>query len=121
MEQISLFFQVVVAVSVLVVWVFRYHNVIKEFEQFGFSDVFRNFVGASKIAISTLLLTGICYADITPYAAIGMTAFMLAAQISHLRVKNPFFTTSTFISFFTNVGHCCAFSLRTYIEEWTIY
>ena len=90
MEQISLFFQVVVAVSVLVVWVFRYHNVIKEFEQFGFSNVFRNFVGASKIAISTLLLTGICYADITPYAAIGMAAFMLAAQISHLRVKNPF-------------------------------
>jgi hypothetical protein len=90
MEHISLFFQTVVAVSVLIVWVFRYHNVIAEFEQFGFSDVFRNFVGASKIAISTLLLTGIFYADLTPYAAIGMAAFMLAAQLSHFRVKNPF-------------------------------
>ena len=90
MELISLLFQIVVAVSVLIVWVFRYHNVIAEFEQFGFSDVFRNFVGASKIAISTLLLTGICYADLTPYAAIGMAVFMLAAQLSHLRVKNPF-------------------------------
>ena len=90
MEHISLFFQVVVAVSVLIVWVFRYHNVIAEFEQFGFSDVFRNFVGASKIAISTLLLTGIWYAELTPYAAMGMAAFMLAAQLSHLRVKNPF-------------------------------
>ena len=90
MEHISLLFQAVVAVSVLIVWVFRYHNVITEFHQFGYSDVFRNFVGASKIAISTLLLTGIWYAELTPYAAMGMAAFMLAAQLSHLRVKNPF-------------------------------
>ena len=90
MEHISLLFQTVVAVSVLVVWVFRYHNVITEFQQFGYSDVFRNFVGASKIAISTLLLTGIWYEELTPYAAISMAAFMLAAQLSHLRVKNPF-------------------------------
>ncbi len=90
MEHISLFFQVVVAVSVLIVWVFRYHNVIAEFKQFGHSDVFRNFVGASKIAISTLLLTGICYENLTPYAAVAMAVFMLAAQLSHLRVKNPF-------------------------------
>ena len=90
MEHISLLFQIVVAVSVLIVWIFRYHNVITEFQQFGYSDVFRNFVGASKIAISTLLLTGIWYAELTPYAAMGMVAFMLAAQLSHLRVKNPF-------------------------------
>jgi len=90
MEHISLLFQVVVAVSVLIVWVFRYHNVIAEFEQFGFSHVFRNFVGASKIATSTLLLTGVCYEDLTPYAAICMATFMLAAQLSHLMAKNPF-------------------------------
>ena len=90
MDHISLLFQTVVAVSVLIVWVFRYHNVISEFQQFGYSDVFRNFVGASKIAISTLLLTGIWYAELTPYAAIGMAAFMLAAQLSHLQVKNSF-------------------------------
>ena len=89
MEYISLLFQVVVAVSVFIVWVFRYHNVIKEFQQFGYSDVFRNFVGASKIATSTLLLTGICYEELTPYAAISMAVFMFAAQLSHIRVKNP--------------------------------
>ena len=100
MEHISLFFQVFVAVSVLIVWVFRYHNVITEFQQFGFSDVFRNFVGASKIAISTLLLTGIWYVDLTLYAAIGMAAFMLAAQLSHLRVQNPFLQRLPSLSFF---------------------
>ena len=90
MEHLSLFFQVVVAVSVLIVWVFRYHNVITELQQFGYSDVFRNFVGASKIATSTLLLTGICYKELTLYAAVSMAVFMFAAQLSHLRVKNPF-------------------------------
>jgi hypothetical protein len=35
-------------------------------------------------------LTGIWYAELTLYAAMGMAAFMLAAQLSHLRVKNPF-------------------------------
>ena len=90
MEHISLLSQVVVAVSVLIAWVFRYHNVIVEFKQFGYSDVFRNFVGASKIAISTLLLTGIWYEELTLYAAIGMAVFMLAAQLSHIRVNNPF-------------------------------
>ena len=100
MKLITLFFQVFVAVSVLIVWVFRYHNVIREFQQFGFSDVFRNFVGASKIAISALLLTGIWYVDLTPYAAIGMAAFMLAAQLSHLRVQNPFLQRLPSLSFF---------------------
>ena len=100
MEHISLFFQVFVAVSVLIVWVLRYHNVITEFQQFGFSDIFRNFVGASKIAISTLLLTGIWYADLTLYSAIGMAAFMLAAQLSHLRVKNPFLQRLPSLGFF---------------------
>lgn len=91
MESISLFFQIVVAVSVYFVWIFRFHNVIAEFKQFGYSDVFRNFVGAAKMSISALLILGLCYNEITLYAALGMAFFMLGAQFSHLRVKNPFF------------------------------
>lgn len=91
MENISLFFQIVVAVSVYFVWIFRFHNVITEFKQFGYSDVFRNFVGAAKLSISALLILGLCYNEITLYAALGMGFFMLGAQFSHMRVKNPFF------------------------------
>lgn len=90
MEKISLLFQVVVALSVYFVWIFRYHNVITEFKQFGYSDVFRNFVGAAKISISALLIMGLCYNEITLFAALGMAFFMLSAQLTHLRVKNPF-------------------------------
>jgi len=90
MENISLIFQIIVAISVYYVWIFRFHNVISEFKQFGYSDVFRNFVGAAKISISALLIMGLCYNEITFYAALGMAFFMLSAQLTHLRVKNPF-------------------------------
>jgi|TARA_E500000081_G_C6013788_1_gene296957 hypothetical protein len=90
MENISLLLQIIVAVSVYYVWIFRYHNVLAEFKQFGYSDVFRNFVGAAKMSISALLLLGLCYDEITLYAALGMAFFMLSAQLTHFRVKNPF-------------------------------
>ena len=45
--------QAAVALSVVYVWTFRFHNVIKEFKEFGISDLTRSFVGASKIALST--------------------------------------------------------------------
>jgi tellurite resistance protein TehA-like permease len=90
MENISLIFQIIVAISVYYVWIFRFHNVISEFKQFGYSDVFRNFVGAAKISISALLIMGLCYNEITLYAALGMAFFMLSAQLTHVRVKNPF-------------------------------
>jgi hypothetical protein len=63
--------------------------VIKEFNQFGYSDNFRNFVGAAKISISALLILGICYSEITAYSALAMAFFMLCAQFSHIKVRNP--------------------------------
>ena len=61
MANLILLSQIVIAVSVYYVWIFRYFNVIKEFEQFGLSDVTRNFVGAAKISMSALLLVGIWF------------------------------------------------------------
>ena len=89
MEKISLVFQVIVAVSVLIVWIFRYDNIVIEFKHYGYSDLVRNFVGASKISISVLLIMGIWYNEITIYASLSMAFFMLCAQVSHLKVKNP--------------------------------
>ena len=53
--------QVSIALSVAFVWIFRYHNVLTEFKSFGLSDLTRNFVGVSKIALSTLLITGVWF------------------------------------------------------------
>jgi hypothetical protein len=82
--------QIIVATSVAYVWIFRYDVIIKEFKQFGLSDLTRTFTGASKIALSTLLIAGIWYPTLISIPAILMGAFMLAAQYFHFKIKNPF-------------------------------
>lgn len=82
--------KIVVALSVAYVWIFRYDNVVKEFKQFGLSDLTRNFVGVSKIALATLLMAGIWYSSLVQIPAIVMGMFMIAAQYFHFKVKNPF-------------------------------
>ena len=90
MEYLITLLQIVVALSVAYVWIFRYHNVVAEFKQFGLSDVVRNAVGAAKIALATLLIVGIWYPPVVPLAAGGMAVFMLAAQFFHFKAGNPF-------------------------------
>jgi len=81
--------QLSVAFSVVYVWIFRFHNVLKEFTSFGLSDIVRNFVGVSKTALSTLLIVGVWYNDLVLISSILMGLFMIAAQIFHLKVNNP--------------------------------
>jgi len=45
MENLLSLAQMVLALSVAYVWIFRYDNVVKEFRQFGLNDLTRNFVG----------------------------------------------------------------------------
>ena len=47
MEKLLILAQLVLALSVAYVWIFRFHNVVKEFIQFGLNDVTRNFVGGN--------------------------------------------------------------------------
>lgn len=90
MENIVYLAQVVLALSVAYVWIFRFHNVLKEFDLFKLSDVTRNFVGVSKISLATILMVGIWYPDLVLIPSILMASFMLSAQYFHFKVKNPF-------------------------------
>ena len=90
MENLISLAQLVLALSVAYVWIFRYHNVVKEFIQFGLNDVTRNFVGVTKIAVSTLLVAGIWYTALVQIPAVLMGMFMIAAQYFHFKIKNPF-------------------------------
>jgi hypothetical protein len=90
MANLILLAQIIVAASVYFVWIFRYFNVIKEFHQFGLSDVTRNFVGAAKMSMSALLIVGIWYPDVVLIAAVVMGLFMIGAQFFHFKIKNPF-------------------------------
>ena len=90
MEELIKLVQVTIAISVAYVWVFRFRNVVLEFKQFGLSDLTRNFVGASKISIATLLVVGIWYSPLMFIPSVLMGLFMIAAQYFHFKAKNPF-------------------------------
>ncbi|AEE53087.1 DoxX family protein [Haliscomenobacter hydrossis] len=81
--------QIIVAFSVAYVWIFRFHNVILEFKQFGLSDVTRSAVGATKIALATLLIAGIWYPSLVLIPSLLMGLMMVAAQFFHFKISNP--------------------------------
>ena len=81
--------QVIVALSIAYVWIFRFDNIVKEFKQYGLSDLTRTIVGASKIALSTLLIAGIWYPDLVLIPALIIALLMLSAQFFHFKVGNP--------------------------------
>ena len=90
MENLTHLSQITVAISVVYVWTFRFHNVLKEFEQFGLSDLTRNMVGATKIALATLLVAGIWYPSLVFIPAVIMGLLMIGAQYFHFKINNPF-------------------------------
>ena len=90
MESLINLSQIIVAMSVVYVWTFRFHNVLKEFEQFGLSDLTRNIVGATKISLATLLIVGIWYSSLVLVPSILMGLLMIGAQYFHFKISNSF-------------------------------
>jgi hypothetical protein len=89
MTNYSIIAQVIVALSIGYVWIFRFDNIVKEFKQYGLSDLTRNLVGAAKIALSTLLVAGIWYSHMVLIPALLIAFLMLSAQYFHFKVGNP--------------------------------
>ena len=89
MQTLSIYAQLIIALSVAYVWIFRYDNIVKEFKQYGITDLLRNMVGAAKISLSTLLIAGIWYHKLVLVPALLMAGLMLCAQAAHIKVKNP--------------------------------
>ena len=111
MKNLLIISQLIVAISVLFVWIFRFHNVEKEFKQFGLSVTIRSAVGASKIALATLLLVGLCQPSYVFYSSISMGFFMLSAQYFHFKVKNPI---QKRITSFIFLSLCVFIALQSY-------
>lgn len=81
--------QIVIALSIAIVWVGRFDNIVKEFRQYGLPDIVRNLVGAAKISLATLLVAGIWYPSLVLVPALAMAFLMLCAQGAHYSVRNP--------------------------------
>jgi hypothetical protein len=89
MTNFSIIAQIIVALSIVYVWVFRFDNIVKEFNQYGLSDLTRTIVGAAKIALSTLLVAGIWHSDLVLIPALLIALLMLSAQYFHFKAGNP--------------------------------
>lgn len=89
MNTYTIIAQLAIALSVGYVWIFRFDNIVKEFKQYGLSDLTRNMVGASKTVLATLLITGIWYPELVFIPALLMAFLMASAQFFHFKVKNP--------------------------------
>lgn len=89
MTNFSIIAQIIVALSITYVWVFRFDNIVKEFKQYGLSDLTRNLVGFAKIVLSTLLVAGIWYPDLVLIPALLIAFLMISAQYFHFKVSNP--------------------------------
>ena len=89
MNNYSIIAQVIVALSIAYVWIFRFDNIVKEFKQYGLSDLTRTIVGSSKIALSTLLIAGIWYPGLVLIPTLLIAFLMLSAQFFHFKVGNP--------------------------------
>ena len=88
-EKLLVVSQIVVATSVIIVWVFRRDNIIVEFEQYGISDTIRDIVGALKISLATILILGIWYNEFLFSTSLAMAFLMICAQYFHFKFKNP--------------------------------
>ncbi len=103
--------QLTISFSVGYVWIFRFDNITKEFKQYGLSDLTRNAVGASKIVLATLLITGIWFPTLVLIPALLMAFLMTCAQFFHFKVRNPWskhlpslflLAASIFVALFTS-------------------
>ncbi len=89
MHQLAICAQIVIAFSIVLVWVVRFPNVVKEFHEYGLPDWIRTVVGATKIALATLLVAGIWYPALVTVPALLMALLMVCAQGAHVKAKHP--------------------------------
>lgn len=87
---LTLLSQLVIALSIVIVWVFRFDNIVLEFKQYGLSTLTRSLVGFSKIVLATLLVVGAWYPSLVVIPALLMGLLMISAQYFHFKVNNPF-------------------------------
>lgn len=88
MENILILSQLIISISIVIVWVFRYDNIVLEFKQYGLSNLSRNIVGTLKISLATILVLGIWYNEFLFVSSAMMAFLMLCAQFFHFKVKN---------------------------------
>jgi len=79
--------RILVFSSVVFVWVVRYNNIVEEFRFFNYPNWLRDLVGIVKLTFVSMLMTD--NAHLIKLGAGGIVILMVAAVMTHIRVKNP--------------------------------
>ncbi len=87
---IGIILQIVVALSVLKVWVIQYNTIKADFKTFNLPDWLRNFIGAIKILLSIALIAGIWVNWLAIYVSISIAGIMIGAICAHYFAGHTF-------------------------------
>ena len=74
--------------SIIFVWGIRYANIKDEFKNFNLPNWLRDLVGIFKLSFGIMLLND--SPEIVYFGALGIAALMIAALLTHIRLKSPF-------------------------------
>ncbi|NIM48709.1 MAG: DoxX family protein [Gemmatimonadales bacterium] len=92
--------QIIIALGILNVWIFRYgkattwrggdaKNMKEEFAVYGLPGWFMGVIGFLKLLFAVSLIAGVWIPVLTKPAAVGMAVLMLGAVAMHFKVKDP--------------------------------
>ncbi len=73
--------------SIIFVWGIRYANIKDEFKNFNLPNWLRDLVGIFKLSFGIMLLNDSL--EIVYFGALGIAALMIAALLTHIRLKSP--------------------------------
>ena len=99
MEWIKIVIQLVIAASIINVWILRFgkptswrggsaNSMKEEFEVYGLPEWFMKLIGFFKLTLAILLIAGILLPVLTKPAAMGMAVLMSGAISMHIKVKD---------------------------------
>ena len=100
MEYIIIALQIIVALSILNVWLIQpkkptrwrggdAKTIVEEFQVYGLPKWFCYLIGTLKVSLAILLLVGIWYPVIRHYAAAGLAILLLGSIAMHIKIKDP--------------------------------
>jgi len=100
METVVQIIQVIIGLSLLMVWLARpkmetgyrggnAKNMKEEFEVYGLPSWFMILIGILKVGFALLLIAGLWLPQLTLISAIAIAALMAGALSMHIKVKDP--------------------------------
>ncbi|HBR55369.1 MAG TPA: hypothetical protein DEA82_14755 [Flavobacteriaceae bacterium] len=100
MEYLLIALKIIVAFSLLNVWLIQYNkptrwrggdaqNIVEEFKVYGLPVWMCYVVGFLKVSLAIVLLVSIWFPAYEDYAALGLAILLLGSILMHFKIKDP--------------------------------